>query len=86
MDQLAAALPARPDAVLLDNMTPGQVRLALEFVRGECGEEARPLLEASGRVTLQNVRSYAVAGADRIAVGALTHSAAALDLALEMAL
>lgn len=81
---LEAVLPARPDVVLLDNMTPAQVAQAVALVGRACAGGERPELEASGEVTLANVRAYAEAGADRIAVGALTHSAPALDLSLEM--
>jgi nicotinate-nucleotide pyrophosphorylase (carboxylating) len=84
--QLEAALPARPDLVLLDNMTPGQVRQAVVLVDRQCADGPRPELEASGGITLANVRAYAHAGAERIAIGALTHSAPALDLGLDMEL
>jgi hypothetical protein len=60
----------------------GQVRQAAGLAHGLGGAE-RPLLEASGGITLQNVRQYAEAGADRISIGALTHSAPAADLALD---
>jgi nicotinate-nucleotide pyrophosphorylase (carboxylating) len=80
--QLRAALTARPDVILLDNMTPAQVREAAELAR-RAGER-RPLLEASGTITLDSVREYAEAGADRISIGALTHSAGALDLSLDV--
>jgi len=85
LEQLAEALDARPDVVLLDNMTPEQVQRAAEMVRERWGEGKRPLLEASGMVTLETVGAYATAGADRIAVGALTHSAPALDLSMDFA-
>jgi len=85
MAQLQAALEAAPEVVMADYMTPEQVRAAAELLRRRFGTAERPLLEVSGGVTLQNVAAYAAAGADRIAVGALTHSAPALDLAVEMA-
>ena len=78
---LAAALlaiEAGADAVLLDNMTPAALREAVAAARG------RALLEASGGVGLENVRAIAAAGVDLISVGALTHSAPALDVALEV--
>jgi len=84
MEELCEALKAAPDFVLLDNMSPGQVREAARRVRAECPEGGRPLLEASGGITLQNVRAYAEAGADRISLGAITHSAPALDVSLEI--
>jgi nicotinate-nucleotide pyrophosphorylase (carboxylating) len=86
LEQLQAALPGRPDLVLLDNMTPADVRRAVVLVDQVCATEHRPKLEASGGITLANVREYAHAGADRIAIGALTHSAPAMDLGLDMAL
>lgn len=78
LTQLARALEAGATDVLLDNMGPEQVRQAVHRV----GERAR--LEASGRIDLDNVRSYAETGVHRVAVGALTHSARWLDLALEV--
>ncbi|MBI3331177.1 MAG: carboxylating nicotinate-nucleotide diphosphorylase [Candidatus Omnitrophica bacterium] len=74
-----AALAARPDAILLDNMTVRAVRTAVRL-RGR----ARTALEVSGGITLANVRAYARAGVDRISVGRLTHSAPALDVSLEV--
>jgi nicotinate-nucleotide pyrophosphorylase (carboxylating) len=76
---LDAALDAGADAVLLDNFTPDGVREAVQRAAG------RAVLEASGGITLANVRAYAEAGAHVISVGALTHSAPAADLALEIA-
>ncbi len=80
--QLEAALAAGPDFILLDNMTPDEVRRARRAA--EAVGLGRPELEASGAITLQNVRAYAEAGADRISIGALTHSAPALDLSMEL--
>jgi nicotinate-nucleotide pyrophosphorylase (carboxylating) len=77
---------SRPKLVLLDNFTPAGVRQAVawrrSFFRGRAG---RPVLEASGGITLANARALARAGAERLAIGALTHSAPALDLSLEIA-
>ncbi len=87
LEELAEALPAEPDVIMLDNMTPGEVRRAAEMIQADRSASAsrkRPLLEASGAINLQNVRAYAEAGADHISVGALTHSAPALDISLEM--
>jgi nicotinate-nucleotide pyrophosphorylase (carboxylating) len=72
------------EAVLLDNMTPQQVaeavRLARSHPRGrDCW------IEASGGITLETIRPYAEAGVDTISVGALTHSAPAVDIALDIA-
>jgi nicotinate-nucleotide pyrophosphorylase (carboxylating) len=75
---LDEALAAGAQAVLLDNMTPEQVREAVAHAGGKA------LLEASGGVTLANVRAYAEAGVDLISIGALTHSAPAIDVSLEV--
>jgi nicotinate-nucleotide pyrophosphorylase (carboxylating) len=73
------ALKGRPDVILLDNMTPATARRAVKLIGGKA------LVEVSGGITLNNVRAMAAAGADRISIGALTHSApaAALSLVLE---
>lgn len=78
--QLDEALPAKPDIVLLDNMTLDQMR---EAVRRRNAVAPEILLEASGGVNLQTVRGIAETGVDRISVGALTHSAPALDIGLD---
>jgi nicotinate-nucleotide pyrophosphorylase (carboxylating) len=80
LEQLNVALAAGPDIVLLDNMTPDQLR---EAVRRRNATAPGVLLEASGGVTLATIRPIAEAGVDRISVGALTHSATALDIALD---
>jgi len=69
------------DIVLLDNMGQWQLKHAVEMRNEMCGK--RPLLEASGGVTLNNVMAIAKCGVDRIAVGAVTHSAAAADIGLD---
>jgi nicotinate-nucleotide pyrophosphorylase (carboxylating) len=69
------------DIVLLDNMAPAQLRRAVQM-RDQAG--ARPELEASGGVRLDTVREIALTGVERLSAGALTHSAAALDVALDM--
>ena len=80
LDQLEAAIAGEPDIVLLDNMDPEQLRRAVRL-----RNRSRPgiLLEASGGITLQSVRELAQSGVDRISVGALTHSPAALDIGLD---
>jgi len=80
LDQLEAALPCRPEIVLLDNMTPETMRTA---VARRDAVSPGTLLEASGGVNLSTVRDIAATGVDRISVGALTHSAPALDIALD---
>ena len=78
LDELEDALAARPEWVLLDNMTVADMA---EAVRRTAG---RAKLEASGGVTLETVRSIAESGVDAISVGALTHSARALDIGLDL--
>jgi nicotinate-nucleotide pyrophosphorylase (carboxylating) len=83
LEELRAALVCGPDIVMLDNMSPTQVREAVTLVRAQ--DLSRKIrVEASGGITLQNVREYAEAGADWISVGALTHSAPAVDLSFEI--
>src|SRR5436190_776644 len=79
MAELDEALALRPDFILLDNMAPAAMRDAVTRVAGKV------LLEASGGITLQNVREVAETGVDRISVGALTHSVKALDISMRMA-
>jgi nicotinate-nucleotide pyrophosphorylase (carboxylating) len=78
LDQLAEALKGRAEVVLLDNMPAELMREAVEITAG------RAKLEASGGMTLEGAVAAARAGVDRISVGALTHSAPALDLSLEV--
>jgi nicotinate-nucleotide pyrophosphorylase (carboxylating) len=77
IEQLDEVLKHKIDAVLLDNMTPVQLREAVQRVAGRC------LTEASGGVNLDTVRAIAESGVDMISVGALTHSAPVLDLGLD---
>lgn len=78
--QLEEALAGEPEIVLLDNMSLEQLRTAVAL-RSE--RSPKLLLEASGGITIDTVRQVAETGIDRISVGALTHSAAALDIALD---
>ena len=78
LDQLDEAIHAKADVILLDNFTPAQTRHAVI----QCG--GRVPLESSGGITLDNIRDYAVAGVDRISVGALTHSVVAADIHLRV--
>lgn len=82
LDELKLALEHGAEAVLLDNMTPEDVRKAVEFV-ATLGQKIP--LEASGGITLENIRTYAEAGVNFISVGALTHSVAAVDLSMRVA-
>jgi nicotinate-nucleotide pyrophosphorylase (carboxylating) len=78
LDQVGEALDAGVDAILLDNMTVGELQDAVRLAGG------RARLEASGGITLENIRAVAETGVDEISVGALTHSARALDVSLEL--
>jgi nicotinate-nucleotide pyrophosphorylase (carboxylating) len=71
------------DIVLLDNMGQWQLKHAVQMRDEMCGKGKKPLLEASGNITLTNVSAIAQCGVDRIAVGAITHSATAVDIALD---
>jgi nicotinate-nucleotide pyrophosphorylase (carboxylating) len=76
LEEVSQALEAGVPRLLLDNMAPAELRRAVELVDG------RAELEASGGITLDSVRSVAETGVDFISVGALTHSAPALDVSL----
>ncbi len=80
LEQLAAVLPAGPDLVLLDNMSPELLRQAVEMRDAKAPQIE---LEASGGVRLGTLREIACSGVDRISVGALTHSARSLDIGLD---
>jgi nicotinate-nucleotide pyrophosphorylase (carboxylating) len=82
LEQLREALDAGARAVLLDNMTPAETSLAVGVVRGRPNGDSI-WIEASGGITLANVRAYAETGVDTISVGALTHSAPSADIALD---
>jgi nicotinate-nucleotide pyrophosphorylase (carboxylating) len=77
LDQVSRALEAGAEIIMLDNMTPAKLREAVTLVDG------RAVTEASGGVRLDTVRAIAETGVDWISVGALTHSAKALDLGLD---
>ena len=79
LDQLEAALAARPEWILLDNMSTAQLREAVAITAG------RAKLEASGGITLDRAAAIAATGVDAISAGALTHSAPALDISLDIA-
>jgi nicotinate-nucleotide pyrophosphorylase (carboxylating) len=78
LDEVAQALEAGTDAILLDNMSLAQLREAVALTAG------RARLEASGGVDLDSIRAIAETGVDEISVGALTHSAPSLDVSLEL--
>jgi nicotinate-nucleotide pyrophosphorylase (carboxylating) len=78
LEQVDEALAAGADVILLDNMRPAEMRAATR----KC--EGKALTEASGGITLANIREVAETGVDIISLGALTHSAGALDISLEL--
>jgi len=79
--ELEEALETGAEAILLDNMTPAQIKTAVDRIR----QENRWIpIEASGGIVLENVRAYAEAGPDFISVGALTHSAKAADISMSI--
>ena len=77
LDQLGQALAAGADAILLDNMTPAQMREAVEIIGG------RAIVEASGRITAETAPEIAATGVDVISCGWITHSAPILDIGLD---
>ena len=80
LDQLDAVIAAEPDTIMLDNFTLDDLRAGVALIAG------RAIVEASGGVSLDTVRAIAETGVDVISVGALTHSAPALDLGLDIRL
>lgn len=79
LSEVRQALAGKADIILLDNMTPVMVRRSVKLING------RAIVEVSGGITLKTVRAMAAAGADRISIGALTHSAPAASLSLVLA-
>ncbi|MDH4320540.1 MAG: carboxylating nicotinate-nucleotide diphosphorylase [Desulfobulbaceae bacterium] len=78
IDQVRECLACGVDVILLDNMNPAQLREAVAIAKGKA------LLEASGGVKLNNVRTIAESGVDLISIGALTHSAPAVDISMRL--
>jgi nicotinate-nucleotide pyrophosphorylase (carboxylating) len=79
--ELEQAIAGGADSILLDNMTPAQVKKAVKQIRAALPKVP---IEASGNMNLKTVRKYALAGVDFVSVGALTHSAAAADLSMRI--
>jgi len=86
--ELEEALKFGAEAILLDNMTPAQVKQSVERIKKAvqtAGQEPRTIpTEASGGMVLENIRAYAETGVDFISVGALTHSAKAADISMRI--
>lgn len=81
LNELKEILDSKADIILLDNMSPKQVK---EAVKMRNQAKSKIFLEASGGITLKNVKQYAACGVDRISIGALTHSFKALDISMEL--
>ncbi len=79
LEELREAIALKPKVILLDNFPPKEIKRMVEIVRKE---DPEIILEASGGITLENVRKYAAAGVDTISVGALTHSVKDVDFSL----
>src|ERR1700727_2161574 len=79
--ELDQAIAGGAESILLDNMTPSQVKKAIRQIRSTLPNVP---VEASGNMNLKTVRAYALAGVDFVSVGALTHSAAAADLSMRI--
>ena len=79
--ELDQAIAGKAESILLDNMTPSQVKKAVKQIRATLPNVP---IEASGNMNLKTVRAYALAGVDFVSVGALTHSAAAADLSMRI--
>ena len=78
LEEFKEAIEHGANTVLLDNMTPEEIQKAVSMAKGKV------ILEASGGITLENVRTYAETGVDIISIGALTHSATAVDISMEI--
>ena len=81
LQELKLAIDGGAESLLLDNMTPAEVKKAVAAVRSR---DIDIPIEASGGITLENIRKYALAGVDYISVGALTHSAPAVDISMRI--
>lgn len=81
IEEAREAIEAGAGELLLDNMTPAEIRPIVQLA---ADHDPRPLLEASGGITAANAQEFAAAGVDFISIGAITHSAPALDLSLDI--
>jgi len=83
LDEVAQALAAGADVIMLDNMSIDEMRVAVEYVRAH--EKTRVPLEASGDITIENAREIALTGVDILSLGALTHSVKAANISMRIA-
>lgn len=81
LDEFDEAIKGMPDIIMLDNMSPAEVKRALDSRKRSA---ATPLIEVSGGITLDNIEEYARSRPDMISVGSITHSARSLDLSMEV--
>ena len=77
-DEVAEAVSAKADIIMLDNMTTAEMKKCTEFIAG------RAFTEASGNITIDNIRAVAQCGIDIISIGALTHSVKAMDISMKL--
>ncbi len=83
-DELREALSCGADVIMLDNMTPAQMTECVKIVDEQTAGKTRPVIEASGNITLANAAEIAKTGVDLFSVGALTHSVRAFDISLRI--
>ena len=83
LDQVEEAVAAHADLILLDNMSPDTVREAMKLI-GERRPDGRPIVEASGGITIETIASYAGTGVDYVSSGSLTNSAPVLDIGMDI--
>ena len=83
LDQVEQAVAAHADLILLDNMSPETVREAMTLI-GPKRPDGRPIVEASGGITIETIDSYADTGVDFVSSGSLTNSAPVLDIGLDI--
>jgi nicotinate-nucleotide pyrophosphorylase (carboxylating) len=82
-NQAVQAAKARADIILLDNMTPQQVKKSVDLLKAKTLRE-HVLIEASGGIRRENISSYAKTGVDVVSIGAITHSAKAIDMSMKI--
>lgn len=83
-EEFIEALMFMPDIILLDNMQPARIKKLVRLRNQLCSGSKKVLLEVSGGVSLQNIRKYLKTGVERISIGALTHSARAVDISMKL--
>ncbi len=84
LQEFGEILKINPDIILLDNFSVPQLKKAVTMLKINKKGNFRPLLEASGGITLKNIRAVAQTGVDRVSIGALTHTHRGIDVSLEI--